>query len=295
MVAYFVFRLAVFLARHLPERWGSAIACWLGAMVYRLSPLAEAGRDNVRHVLGPDTDPSSVARLTRQVFQQRLLNYYDLLRLPDFPAAEVNRRVTYEGLEHVEWLLAKKQGAVVTSGHVGPMELMIQALASLGYPLLGITEHLKHERLQRYIMNLRTTHGLSLITTGGSLLDVYRRVKRGEVLLSALDRDSTDTGRVVHFFGAPAWMPDGYARLAVRANVPLIFGFCYRAGDGVRVRVFPPVYPNASLGKEEAVRDLVERMLRLLEEAIRAHPEQWHLSTPIWRLARERLEGEGAR
>lgn len=294
MLTYVIFRLAVFLARRLPERWGIAIARWLARVVYRVSPLSEAGRDNARHVLGPDADSDSVSRLAQQAVQSRLLNYYDLLRLSAMPLEELNRRVTIEGLEHLERVVVEKRGAVVASGHVGPVEFMIQAVVALGYPLIGITEHLKPERLHQFVIGLRSAHGLNLISTEGSLLDVYRRLKRGEVLLSAIDRDSTGTGLVIDVFGAPAWLPDGYARVAARANVPLIFGFCHRTEEGgVANKVYPPIYPDMSLGKEERVVRLVEQATQLFEEAVREYPHEWHLSAPIWRLAQERLaEGE---
>jgi hypothetical protein len=48
------------------------------------------------------------------------------------------------------------------------------------------------------------------------------------------------------------------------------------------------------LPKEEAVLDLIQRALRLFEGVIREYPEEWHLSTPIWQLARERLAREAA-
>jgi lauroyl/myristoyl acyltransferase len=294
MLAYLIFRLAVFLARRLPERWGIAIARWLGGLIFRLSPLAGAGRDNARHVLGPGADPAEASRLARQAFQNRLLNYYDLVRLSGMPLDEITRRMTIEGIEHLERIVTGKQGAVVVSGHVGPTELMIQAVASLGYPLIGIAEHLEPERFHQYVIGLRSAHGLNLISPQDSLLDVYRRIKRGEVLLSAIDRDSTDTGLVVDFLGAPAWVPDGYARVAVRASVPLIFGFCHRTDDGAMAKVYPPIYPDRSLGKEEAIMDLIQRALRLFEEAVREQPEEWHLSTPIWRLAEVRLAPTGA-
>jgi KDO2-lipid IV(A) lauroyltransferase len=291
MLTYVIFRLAVFLARRLPERWGSAIARGLARLVYRVSPLSSAGRDNARHVLGPDASTDSVSRLARQAVQSRLLNYYDLLRLSAMPLQELSRRVTFEGLEHLERVVVEKRGAVVASGHIGPMEFMIQAVVGLGYPLIGVTEHLKPERLHRFVMGLRSAHGLNLISTQGSLLDVYRRLKRGEVLLSAIDRDSTGTGLFVDVFGAPAWMPDGYARVAVRANVPLLFGFCHRAErGGVVNKIYPPIYPDRSLGKEDAVVDLIQQAVRLFEDAVREYPQEWHLSTPIWQLAQERLE-----
>lgn len=290
MLVYLCFRLAVWLARWLPERWGKALARWLGRLAYRLSSLAEASRDNVRHVLGPDADPVRISHLARVAFEKRVLGYYDLVRLPYVPQDRLDRQVTIQGLEHLDRLVEKKQGAVVTSAHMGPVEYMIQAVSSFGYPLIAISEHLEPERLDRYVRGLRSAHGLDIISTKGSLLDIFRRMKRGEILASALDRDSTDTGLVIDLLGAPAWMPDGYARVAVQANVPLLFGFCRETEGGVFIQIHPPMYPDRSLGKQAAVLDLIQRTLRLFEEALRAYPEEWYLSTPVWQLAQERSE-----
>ncbi len=290
MLWYLVYRLGAFLARHLPQRWGVAIAQRVGRVIYRFSPVAEDSRDNVRHVLNPNADPDRVNRLARKAFESRVLNYYEMLRLSGMPLAQVSSSTSIEGLENVLPLLQEKQGAVVASAHLGPVEYMIQAIAAYGFPLICIAEHLKSERLHQYLMELRSGHGLDLISTQASLLDIFRRIKRGEILVSAADRDSTGTGLVVEFFGAPAWMPDGYARVAVRMNVPVVFGYCIRTESRVMGRVYPLIYPDQALEKEEAVRDVIQRTLRLLEEAIRENPGEWHLSAPVWRRAQERLQ-----
>jgi lauroyl/myristoyl acyltransferase len=88
-------------------------------------------------------------------------------------------------------------------------------------------------------------------------------------------------------------MPDGYARMAVRANVPVIYGFCRSVPEGKVARIYPPLFPDISLEKEQAVLDLVRRTLKLQEEALRQYPHEWHLSTPIWQLAQAQLEKEG--
>ena len=269
MLQYLFLRLAVFLARRLPERWGVAIAPWLGRVAYRVSPVARANRDNARHVLGPEADPSQISQLAREAFENRLLNYYEMLRLSDLPLEDITRRMRIEGTEHIDPLLEEGRGAVITSGHMGPMELMIHGLVSLGYPLIAIAEHLEPERLHQYVMGLRVAHGFNMISTRASLLNVYRRIKRGEFLLSALDRDTTGTGLIVDFFGVPAWVPDGYARLAVRANVPVIFGFCRRTDDGAVAKIYAPLYPDKSLGKEEAVLDLMSGIAQWSKTGVR--------------------------
>ena len=290
MLFYFLFRFGAFLARRLPKRWGMAVSRWLGGLIYRISPLAADVRDNVRQVLGPDADPDTVSDLARKAFQNRLLNYFDLLWLSGRSMDEIGWCIKIDGLEYIEQAVSQNRGLIVASAHIGPMEFMIQGVTALNYRFIGIMEQLPNERLHRYMLGLRSAQGLEMISTQVSLLDVYRRLKRGEVLLTAADRDSTGTGIIVDFFGAHAWMPDGYARVAVRANLPVIFGYSRRTEDGADGKVFPTLYPDRSLGKEEAVKDLTQRTVRLIEEAVREDPAAWHLSTPVWRLARERLE-----
>jgi KDO2-lipid IV(A) lauroyltransferase len=213
-----------------------------------------------------------------------------MLWLPGQSMENVDLRSACEGLEIVDRLEQEQRGAIIVSGHMGPIEFLIQSVASLGYNVFAIFEHLDNERLLAYIMELRTTHGLEIMSTRGPLLDAYRRIKKGAILLSAMDRDSTNTGLIVDFFGAPAWMPEGYARLAVRADVPVIFGYGRYTENGAGAKIFPPIYPDQTLGKELAVRQIVQQTVQLLEEVIRKDPGAWHLSTPVWKLVPGRQE-----
>jgi KDO2-lipid IV(A) lauroyltransferase len=290
MLWYIVLRVAGFVAKWIPPRWGKGIARWAGRVIYRISPVADASRDNARHVLGRGAGPERVSRVAQRAFENRVLNIYEMLWLPHRPLKEIGACTQIAGREHVDELVRCGRGALLVSAHVGPTEFMIQALTAFNYPMIGVIEHLEPERLLQYMMDLRGSHGLQLVSTHTSFIDIYRRVKRGEFLLSMVDRDSTGTGQIVDLFGEPAWVPDGYARLAVRADVPVVYGTCVRTAEGATAKLCQPIYPDRSLGREEAVLDIIRRTLAHLEEAIRENPGEWHLSTPIWRLAREPLE-----
>lgn len=290
MFVYLLFKLAAFLARHLPSRWGYALCRGIGSLIYCVSPMAWAARENARYILEGKTkeqtvDPKRISRLAKQIFQSQVMNYYDMLRLSAMPAEKLKGLVKFEGLEYTDKILASGTGLVLTSAHFGPMEVLIQCTALLGYPLVAIAERLKPDRLHDYMMELRTAHGLDLIPTDGPLLEAYRRLKRGEILASALDRDTTETGSIAPFFGAPAWVADGYARIAVRTKLPVVLGYGLRTKNGIVARLHPPFYPDPSLEPEKAVQDLVRQVLNEFEGVVRAYPEHWLLISPLWHLA----------
>ena len=77
-------------------------------------------------------------------------------------------------------------------------------------------------------------------------------------------------------------MPDGYARIAVRAKLPLVMGYGMRTKDGILARLHPPFYPDPSLPTQQAIIDLVQRVMNEFEGLVRAYPEQWLLISPLW-------------
>ena len=198
-----------FFRRLLPERWGR-LSRWLGGMVYCVSPLAETGRDNFRHVLGPDADPDSVSELARMAFEKRLLDYYEMLWLSGRSLDQIDWPSKFDGSRACGTGSSLDRGLIVTAAHIWDrLEYMIQGVTALAYPFIGIMEQLPNERIHRYMMGLRSAHGLEMISTQGPLLEVYRRLKRGEVLLTAVDRDSTGRASSSTFLALPRGCPMG--------------------------------------------------------------------------------------
>jgi KDO2-lipid IV(A) lauroyltransferase len=87
----------------------------------------------------------------------------------------------------------------------------------------------------------------------------------------------------VDFFGTPARLPDGHVRLALRTGAPLILGFSHRLGrDACQARFWPHFCIPEQGSEEERVAAGMAYVVKGLEEAISAHPEQWVVTMPIW-------------
>ena len=55
-----------------------------------------------------------------------------------------------------------------------------------------------------------------------------------------------------------------------------------RAGHRVDARVYPEVTYDPDAPRDAEVRRCSEQLLRLFEQIIRDHPDQWHVLDPIW-------------
>jgi KDO2-lipid IV(A) lauroyltransferase len=191
--------------------------------------------------------------------------------------------VTVTGWEHVEVALAEGRGIVMTSAHLGNIEVILYAMLLRGLAITIPVERVEPPELFEYICALRMSHGLKLIPIDGSLLDLRRTLKKGGVAGLAADRDITGTGQVVNFFGHPAHLPDGHVRLALKTGAPIVLGFSRRRPDQTYQAYFlPPFHPPPEGADEERIRAGLKFILAEIEKAIAQTPEQWTVTVSIW-------------
>jgi len=59
-------------------------------------------------------------------------------------------------------------------------------------------------------------NGLGLLLVDAPLMEIFRALHQGEVVGLATDRDVTEGGVVMPFFGKPTRLPDGAVKFAYR-------------------------------------------------------------------------------
>ncbi|MCB0165103.1 MAG: lysophospholipid acyltransferase family protein [Anaerolineae bacterium] len=281
---YYLYRLAGFMGPQFPAPLGYTLCRWCGSVAYQVNkPVRATISSNLRRIMGPQTPIAEIERRTRLTFNTIFYNYFDLFRLPALEAEAVDRLVTVIGWEHVSAALAEGKGIVMTSAHLGNIEVVLYAMLRRGLSITIPVERVEPPELFAYITALRTSHGLKLIPVDGPLIDLIRTLKKQGVAGLAADRDITGAGQIVPFFGYPARLPDGHIRLALRTGAPLVMGFSRRNPDQRYEAYFlPPYHPPASGSEEERVAAGMKFILAEMEKAIAQTPEQWTVTVPIW-------------
>ncbi|HEX9922025.1 MAG TPA: lysophospholipid acyltransferase family protein [Anaerolineae bacterium] len=283
-VTYYLYRLGGVMVPRMPAKLGYAVCRWLGGLVYRFNHPGRANVErNLQRILGPACPPQEIQQRARATFNFILYNYFDLFRLPGLSAATIEKLVTISGWEHVEAALAGGRGIVMTSAHLGNIEIVLYAMLRRGLSIAIPVERVEPPELFAYITRLRTSQGLKLLPVDGPLIDLIRTLKKGGVAGLAGDRDITQTGQVIDFFGYPARLPDGHVKLALRTGVPLVLGFSRRNPDHSYHTYFLPAFHLPQAGAEqERVAAGMNFVVTEMEKAIRQQPEQWTVTVSIW-------------
>lgn len=289
LLPYYIYRLGGAVLPRVPPCLGYRVAGVGGSLIYALAPgVRRRVCDNATHVLGKRASRRLIRCTARQTLGNLLKNYYDLFRLPHLTLEESARLIEVEGWEHVAAGLSLGKGLIVTSAHLGNIEIVVQVFALHNVPVTIPVERLQPSRLFDYVCRLRTSHGLRLVPIDGPLLELFRALRRGEVVGLAADLDITASGRNVNFFGAPTRLPDGYVRMALRTGAPLVCAFSERLPDNRFVaHILPPLDLARTDDLDVDVMAGVRQVVSAMERAIARRPTQWYVTNAVWSLSDE--------
>lgn len=181
--------------------------------------------------------------------------------------------------------VARGKGLLFVSGHVGNWELLARRIAATGHPSATIAKESNDPRLTGLVERLRASGKVQTIWRGsaGAAREMLRHLKRGGMLGILIDQDTKVQGLFVEFFGKPAFTPRGGSDLALRGGAAVIVGTIHRKPEGGhRVRL-QEVTVDPSLEGEAAALAVTQGCTRLLEQEIRAHPEEWVWMHQRWK------------
>jgi len=171
-------------------------------------------------------------------------------------------------------------GRIVVTGHLGNWELAGAVVAGLGYPVVAVVKPQANRRFDRRVEALRRRLGIETVPMASAGRRLPAALAGGAVVALVADQDAGSRGVFVPFLGRPASTFRGPARLALREDVPLLFGGLVRDGAGYRVVVEPVERPGPGPGAEE---ELTRRWTSRLEAAVRERPGQYFWFHRRWK------------
>ncbi len=290
MFVYLLVRLAGLIAPRIPRRIGYALMGLAAASMYRLSAANRRMiQCNVRHVLGGGATTADVERVSRRIFHNLLKNYFDLFWLPAQSPETMAKLITVHNFDNVRAAIALGKGMIAVSAHMGNQEVMTQSRTITDYQLSVVIEHLKNERVFRYLTSLRQTSGIHMIAQDGALREIFRALKRNEIVGLVFDRDVARNGRIIPFFGQPARLPDGYAVLSLKLGAAVVPAFMLRqADDSYAVYCEKPIRVEGRADNDADVQQVMAAVGEVVERFLTQFTDQWVYFHYIWEEDKER-------
>jgi len=128
---------------------------------------------------------------------------------------------------------------------------------------------------------------LNVISIGPNLKKCFSILKDNGILALLGDRDFSENGVVMNFFGRPAKIPKGPAAFCLKTGAALVPVFMLRErGDRFRLVFEDPIVYCAG-NRDNGVEKLISRYLAVIEDYVRRYPEQWFMFREVWNNGRK--------
>ena len=238
--------------------------------------------------------PAGIREIARRMFIHWGETAVDVLRFPKLDLEEVSRLVEMgDGTEKIDRVLREGKGMILLTGHFGNWELMGAFLRLRGYEGAVVGRRIYYEKYNEAILNLRGNFTLKTLYQDESPREFLKILHQNQILGILADQDiDWAEGIYVPFFGRPAYTLTAPVKLALVSGAPIVPVFLVRVGGRYRLIVEDPIRVEMKGSKEETIREYTERCSRVLEEKIRAYPEQWAWMHRRWKTTPQR-EGVG--
>jgi KDO2-lipid IV(A) lauroyltransferase len=277
---YWAFRLASALARAAPLRVAYMVAAACGAATFYAWP---GGRGrciaNMRRVVGDER----AAAVARRSFANYAVYLVDFLRFSGMNAEEVRSRVAFDRWDELD-AHRTGNGAVFVTMHFGNWDLGAAAVADHGIPISVVADTFHEPRLNELVLGARRHLGMDILAAERLGPSVLRALRRNSVVALLIDVPPQGSSVEVEFFGGRIAVPDGMARIALRAASPVVAVTMPREhARSERVRGDIEQVPFEPTG--DADRDvyaLTQATMRVLERMVRRSPEQWYIFRSLW-------------
>ncbi|WIM68958.1 phosphatidylinositol mannoside acyltransferase [Corynebacterium breve] len=240
-------------------------------------------RRNLSRVVGPENVTRELVKSSMRSYARYWREAFRLPRLAGDPRIIAQLADHLVGREHLEASLDSGRGVILALPHSGNWDMAGMWLNENYGQFTTVAERVKPEVLFQAFVNFRESLGFEVLPLTGGTRPPFERLKEvladGGIVCLLGERDLTDRGVPVEFFGESTTMPAGPAKLAMETGAALHVVHCWfteedgKQGWGMSV--------SDSL-EVTSLQETTQRIADGFATNIAMHPEDWHMLQPQW-------------
>jgi len=252
------------------QRWGDRLG-WLTSRILR-------GRDrlamrNLRATFPDRTEGELRGILDRcwKHFGRETLAY---LKVQTLSLEEIEARCPIVNRHILDDAIAEGKGVLLISAHFGGWEIAGLLLMSIVKNVRMVARQLDNRLLEADLVKLRARTGAEIIDRRKAARLLMRSLAAGGVVVLLPDQAVQEReGVLVPFLGRKAWTTPAPAKMALRYDSPIVFGFCIPHGTGHRLEFEGPIRVGELTGGARDAIHLTERINDVISSRIISQPE----------------------
>lgn len=235
-----------------------------------------------------DADDAEIRALTREGMRSYMRYFCDAFRMEDWSTEEVMARTVVIGTDNIEGALALGKGAVVALPHTANWDWAGAWACQVLSPLATVAERLNPPELFDRFVRYRESLGMTVWPLTDSPVDpiqaLSEHLRAGKLVCLPAERDLSQRGITVSFFGEKTRFPAGPAILHLRTGAPIVPVTLRYLGTEpnheLEIHFHPPLTADGI--RAGRIQALTQQFAEIFEEGITAVPHDWHMTQRLF-------------
>jgi KDO2-lipid IV(A) lauroyltransferase len=281
-ISYLAYLAGWKLAGALPEKAAYALFDRISHFIYRRNGRSVTRLRRNLSIVKPNLAPGELELLVQKGYSSYMRYWCDTFRIHLWSRDRINSTVTCTNDHLLRDPMREGKGVIVALPHSGNWDHAGAYFCQEGIRLVTVAEVLKPEKLFRKFLSYRESMGFEVLGLDSrAFVTLLRRAREKRLIALVADRDLSDSGIPVRFFGHTAKMPAGPAVLAIKEGLPLVVAHVSYTDAGIHID-FHPITVATTGSDEEKISQTVQSIASTFELGIQEHPEDWHMLQRIW-------------
>lgn len=283
MFNYVLYRIGQFIALHLPLKIVYKIAIFISDLRYMVAHQdRKTVKENLKTIF-PEKSEREIRRIRIRMFRNFAKYLVDFFRFTKIDSEYIKRNIKLENIHYIDEALSNGRGVITVTAHLGNWELGGVVIALLGYPFWAIALPHKHKKIDSFFNAQRKSKNVKVIPLGRAAILCLKLLRENKIIGLVGDRDFTEKGIVLDFFGKPTFLPLGPAAFVLKTEAIIVPGFMIRNKDDTfTLKMEKPIGFIATYDKNKDSINLTKRYKIIIEDYIRKYPDQWYMFRRFW-------------
>jgi KDO2-lipid IV(A) lauroyltransferase len=283
-VEYILYRAAARAVRAASEdalrRWGTRI----GALARHIL----RGRDRLAMRNLAETFPEKSDAERRRIIDECWRHFgreaLETIRMQHVAIEEIPSYCHFVNPEILQDAIALGHGVLILSAHYGGWEIAGLAVMAYVKNVHTVARPLDNDLLERDLVRIRARTGVEVVDRQRAARPLLKALQNGGVVILLADQAvQPREGILVPFLGRPAWTTDAPAKMALRQESAIVFGFCIPGTTGHRLEFEEPIRIDQLSDDEKNAEALTTRINDVISRRIAARPELWLWMHDRWK------------
>lgn len=272
LIEYACFLLLIKMVKILGLELSANIFSYIFKKIKNSLRFTKTARRNIRDIY-------NLANLEQEILIDKIYDNFGrlLAEVAILGSSDMSNNITMHGLENVQSLRSEGRPFILFAAHFANWEVLLSILPKI-YPNFAVVyRKINNPYIDSFIKAQRRSFGISLIPKGPEGGKVLMQELKGGKALGVLIDQKMNEGIKVPFMGKSAMTSDGFAKIALSFDYPILPLQIVRINNtsNFDVTIHKPLEFNFTDNKQENIRQIVLKANQVLEGWINEYPEQW--------------------